>query len=140
MRELKFIAYDVKSGKLSEPFFVGWKQADFGDFKIDVCNCQCNVMQYTGKLDKNNNEIYDGHILKIPVKNHQHIYGEYEYRVVKWKNGSFAWILDGAYAWMSFSGAFGEDGNLMDYSSEPATDTVEIVGHIMTTPELLQEQ
>lgn len=68
MRELKFRAYDSATGKVSEPFDVkeSWGDylIDFEDYSTDGALDSIIWEQFTGLLDRNGKEIYEGDIVK----------------------------------------------------------------------------
>lgn len=66
MREIKFRAYDKKSQKMYQITDINFSDyvangVCFGDWKEFSIN---NLLQYTGLLDKNGTEIYEGEIIK----------------------------------------------------------------------------
>lgn len=68
MRTLKFRAYDSATGKVSEPFDVkeSWGDylIDFEDYSTDGALDSIIWEQFTGLLDRNGKEIYEGDIVK----------------------------------------------------------------------------
>lgn len=68
MRTLKFRAYDSATGKVSEPFDVkeSWGDylIDFDDYSTDGALDSIIWEQFTGLLDRNGKEIYEGDIVR----------------------------------------------------------------------------
>ncbi len=58
MRELKFRVYDKNLG-MSEPLFI----TDLGIMAMEGAVNLENIMQYTGSVDRNGKEIYEGDIV-----------------------------------------------------------------------------
>lgn len=70
-RVLKFRAYDSASGKVSEPFDVkeSWGDylIDFDDYSTDGALDSIIWEQFTGLLDRNGKEVYEGDIVKYKL-------------------------------------------------------------------------
>lgn len=119
MRTIKFRAWNTKGGW--EGKIIPWE--DLQDFHDDLWELLDNgnpydedvgkfeLMQFTGLLDKNGKEIYEGDILKNEVKNCK----------VEWSEMNLAWVGVGLMA-------FGMNGD----------GEYEIIGNIYENPELLK--
>jgi len=122
MREIKFRAVALESyGDYEDDFYI--KKGEIVDWEtiqgdrnywLDNENfgVKFNLMQYTGLLDKNGNEIYEGDIIKITLAD------RYINREVKFTNGSFK---------------FGKERIWLDLEEE----FKEIIGNIYENQELL---
>lgn len=111
MRELKFRAWDERTKEMvySKPM------PDFGFWKWVAYDSDTVSMQFTGLLDKNGKEIYEGDILKGTR------YGSECYEAVKWVCG-----YDGDH-WPVAGFAFELD----------ELAGTEVIGNIYENPELL---
>lgn len=90
MRTLKFRAYDSATGKVSEPFDVkerwGDYLIDFEDYSTDGALDSIIWEQFTGLLDRNGKEIYEGDIVSVRNKNRKN---EYDIGVVEFGKAAF---------------------------------------------------
>jgi uncharacterized phage protein (TIGR01671 family) len=122
MREIKFLAFDKSTGKVAEVieyrpnngsvWLAGYDyELSYGDY---------NLMQFTGLHDKNEKEIYEGFVLKIP----------------KLIDRGFGDGLDDYVTNVTF-----EDGSFMasDYL-RMVNDDCEVIGNIYENPELLENE
>lgn len=111
MRTIKFRAWDSLQGKMifSEPDIMNFFHKAFMD----------NVMQFTGLLDKNGKEIYEGDIL-----NQQDGW----YRIIEWDEGcgGFIGVAIGKDVYEKYWNNLGE-----------RDESAEIIGNIFENPELL---
>ena len=71
MRPIKFRAWDKENKQMSWPFTLydtpTWEAHDGGYTLLDEDFAQAPIMQFTGLLDKNGKEIYEGDLIKIPA-------------------------------------------------------------------------
>ncbi|HOH62097.1 MAG TPA: YopX family protein [Bacilli bacterium] len=93
-RQIKFRFWDKKNKSMSSNYniydlayegfpgpFVDENGDDNNDYEVDV-------MQFTGLLDKNGKEIYEGDILKCKYMNGYDSFG-YDEVIVEYRNGGF---------------------------------------------------
>jgi uncharacterized phage protein (TIGR01671 family) len=143
MREIKFRVWD-RVDYICSPFTLEDLQLKNVQFTSD-----CIVMQFTGLLDKNDVEIYEGDIVKF-----HYFYGsgglegfveaEHELTgVIEW--GAYGW---GVYAiegehWNGYTGYADGEGssNFMDLvamnESSIHEESFEVIGNIYQNPELI---
>jgi len=134
MREIKFRAWlkgfwgggEIYPAKMSEPFLItditDWCGiSKFKDFHLK----DCVIMQFTGLLDKNGKEIYEGDIL-LTNQVHKH--------EIVFSHGSFK-ALEMA---PMFSMRFG-DFYLHDISDFQDKITSEVIGNVWENPNLLTD-
>lgn len=122
MRTLKFRAYDSATGKVSEPFDVkeSWGDylIDFEDYSTDGALDSIIWEQFTGLLDRNGKEIYEGDI----VRYHSAILLGYAICVVTFYNCRWTLFQHDAPVWAI---------------SEGDSENIEVIGNIHENPELL---
>ena len=112
MREIKFRAWDKEMKKMFEIMELHWIGR-----KFEVAGCE--LMQFTGLLDKNGKEIYEGDILLSPFKNHYLV--EWDKEAVRFAFIGYGKILvKGHYPVWQFIKAY------------------EVIGNIYENPELLK--
>lgn len=121
-RKIKFRAYDSTTGKVSEPFDVkeSWGDylIDFDDYSTDGALDSIIWEQFTGLLDRNGKEIYEGDIVKYKL----------------YADSRLDYIDEVFYS--TISGAFmvGDEDNIRTLD---CLINVEVIGNIHENPELL---
>ena len=123
MREIKFRAWSKSLG-MSDPFYLKdcGEASDIGEFT--------DYMQFTGLLDKNGKEIYEGDIIKVT--------GEFAidyYGIVKWSQQEDDYTYH-----CGFMVDWQEEVKRRSHLSFWANHReIEIIGNIYENPELLKE-
>lgn len=115
MRKIKFRAWHSKYG-YSSPFGIGGHPEWNDGMTVSYFSSVCQFEQFTGLLDKNGKEIYEGDILKESVLLSEK--GETINSQVIWSNGRF--IANGTIGARSSANS-------------------EIIGNIHETPEILND-
>ena len=141
MRELKFRAWDKQNNKMTTVWSIGWKAWDSPDEVINYVEIQRDgtekvfdheviLMQFTGLLDKNGVEIYEGDVCK---------------RVFDYNDEENVFIFAVIWQPPTFRGKLIQETGF-NYFEWP-TDyfeghrvTVEVLGNIHETPKLLEKQ
>lgn len=124
-RVLKFRAYDSATGKVSEPFDVkeSWGDylIDFDDYSTDGALDSIIWEQFTGLLDRNGKEVYEGDIVKYKL----------------YADSRLDYIDEVFYS--TISGAFmvGDEDNIRTLD---CLINVEVIGNVHETPELLEDK
>ena len=132
MREFKFRAFDKKN---KEMFYASFKDIVsgigtelpnenshiFNYYKNEDYDREIIVMQWTGLLDKNGKEIYEGDIVRI----------KYPY------GGNFANTVGRVFYWQE-EGAF-YHGNSAGRPPKRMWEYSEVIGNIFENPELIKE-
>ncbi len=130
MREIKFRA--VYNGNISHPFKLG----DYPMFKdgttVSYWAEQCGIEQFTGLLDKNQKEIFEGDIVAIFYTNNEREGEIYSSEPVKW--GVFDIGCNGREYSFEVVGPYVSDEYL--YHKMIGSEVV-IIGNIHQNPELL---
>ena len=112
-REIKFRFYD-KTDKRMKYFGSIWNMPD-PSYDFD------DIQQFTGLLDKNGKEIFEGDIVKIA--------GHTDNDVVIFKDGAFC--IEG---WTNTLAEL-----MTDWSSNIDPTTIEVIGNVHENPELLKD-
>jgi len=112
-REIKFRFYD-KTDKRMKYFDSIWNMPD-PSYDFD------DIQQFTGLLDKNGKEIFEGDIVKIA--------GHTDNDVVIFKDGAFC--IEG---WTNTLAEL-----MTDWSSNVDPELIEVIGNVHENPELLKE-
>ncbi len=86
MREIKFRAWDKYKKFMYE---IG--RLDFPINSPDYENIE--IMQFTGLLDKNGKEIYEGDIIRVPKSVMDRIGGSILITFVQWSDTSATWMV-----------------------------------------------
>ena len=119
-RIIRFRAWDKKEKRF-------WSQEEmkkiggfYYNFGLDPDPEKFELVEFTGLKDRNNKEIYEGDILRIPTSNYDPSEGEspYELLEVIWNR----------------SGWYSAQYELADYENAG----IEIIGNIYSNPELLK--
>lgn len=126
-REIKFRAWDKRDSKMHEVFGLTNISVCYKENAkmpaYEVLSDEIQIMQYTGLLDKNGKEIYEGDIVQLFIGKHTH-----EKPIeVKWKQeiGSCGCCFEEFFG----NGFVITGGNCCEY---------EIIGNIYENPELLK--
>lgn len=112
-REIKFRFYD-KTDKRMKYFDSIWNMPD-PSYDFD------DIQQFTGLLDKNGKEIFEGDIVKIA--------GHTDNDVVIFKDGAFC--IEG---WTNTLAEL-----MTDWSSNVDPELIEVIGNVHENPELLKD-
>lgn len=96
--------------------------------KVGWVSKDCILMQYTGLLDKNGVEIYEGDILDFPDCSYSDGTGEYDDEISR---GVVEW--DNELAMYSLTNRMTVDMENFDWSES------EVIGNIYQNPELLKD-
>jgi uncharacterized phage protein (TIGR01671 family) len=105
--------------------------------------------QWTGLKDKNDKEIFEGDVLKVPVDINQEVHGNYSIHEVIIKKGIIitsylksekGQILPKGYTAGFLLDSYNFDNKTFLFNDNPSMDTnVEIIGNIYENPELLED-
>lgn len=132
MRTLKFRAYDSATGKVSEPFDVkeSWGDylIDFEDYSTDGALDSIIWEQFTGLLDRNGKEIYEGDIIRVFSTDEYEVSFEGIYRVY-FDN---RWLSYQMYKIQSSYSSIAEP-----FEPEMSAN-IEVIGNIHENPDLLE--
>lgn len=81
MRDIMFRAWDEKNKRMIQN--IGMFDLSDADEKLSIAELEeCPLMQYTGLVDKNGKETYEGDIVLVPYNNIGNI-------IVKFKDGMY---------------------------------------------------
>jgi uncharacterized phage protein (TIGR01671 family) len=127
MKIIKFRGWDNKSKKMGKCFSLDNASYEGFPFPFTDENGDCDtcadytVMQFTGLLDKNGKDIYDGDIIKWGFT------GE-NIGIIEWDNKNFEYCIT------LNKRLFESPNGLKDFWS----DRIEVIGNIYENPELLK--
>jgi uncharacterized phage protein (TIGR01671 family) len=126
MRPIKFRAWHKHNNGNGEPFMTepfnlyqltdGAITFEKGDFVTWLNSCE--LMQFTGLLDKSGKEIYEGDITKTPEGATGKVIWNSKFARFEWSDGANAWPLN-------------------DEKFNYGPDQDEVIGNIYENPELL---
>lgn len=88
----------------------------FYDIRHKECSYEPILMQYTGLLDRNGKEIYEGDVVEWQPKN-----GTKERAVVNWDNERTRFVCD-----------------VYGFNEREAKERIKIIGNVYENPDLLQ--
>lgn len=136
MREIKFRAWDnLKKEMIAEGYHVIGESTMFGEIdqwvqehrgktpSLEYFNHIIET-QFTGCIDKNGKEIYEGDIVKGGTDYTKYVNETYDVSVVEYANHGF-WIKDESFGW--------EGEGLWDWND------LEVIGNIYEHPHLLNK-
>ncbi len=130
-REIKFRAWDLANKKLIDDVHIAnnhWLNIFFRDSEDE--GCMLKMLQFTGLLDKNGKEIYEGDYLKV---NGSHILA------VEWCNGAFKYVETKSMIEMDFGdGWLHELAKFCRCSSDNKNIEVEVIGNTYENPEIIK--
>lgn len=145
MRVLKFRAWDKQQKKMivvphlsfgddgkALTIMIWHKTAEMYDRAL-VVGETAELMQFTGLLDKNGREVYEGDIVEI-----KGAYGGKQQVHVLWGKTTpmYEWMCAGTWLLSRFSN--GNEGPLYPYCQPSHGFEVSVIGNIYETPELLE--
>lgn len=135
-RIIKFRAWDKKNGMVSNPAFQVPSAGQVG--LNDLCVIVPNLMQFTGLLDKNGKEIYEGDIVKYMYLNTSPV-EERKSEVKLMGIGDVNRNIQAYYPFCySVSGNYREENREVTECFLTPADKSEIIGNIYENPELLK--
>lgn len=117
-REIKFRAWDKKNNKMLGVSEIGNLMFAYGENYDHITKYEADIMQFTGLLDKNGKEIYEGDIVNCNLPKADWTLEENKKFAVQWSD-----IL------LGFTN--GSHGFLYEYSD------FEVIGNIYENPELI---
>ncbi len=136
-REIKFRAKNINDRKLYYSEVTGnanfWKQIDDGIL--------LDPQQFTGLLDKQNKEIYEGDICRIDSSGAFPPYGEngVAIRKVEWWSGQFVFNAN-RYSYMKEDDYINFGWWVRSNDHQPKLKQIEVIGDIVSNPELLPKE
>ncbi|CAK0779066.1 conserved hypothetical protein [Azospirillaceae bacterium] len=153
MREIKFRAWDAENGRMVRPgnfeieesggHLVGWFQSSEDDDEERECQLKSNyeliLLQFTGLLDKNGKEIYEGDIVQ-DTRDWADRMTNKGVHLIRFGVGSEGEPADGTQPYIGW--CLGRDD---DYRYETTgftkyeADNFEVIGNIYENPELLEK-
>lgn len=126
-REIKFRACDKQEKKMYLPYLGGKITLDMNNFTF---NCRFELQQFTGLLDKNGKEIYEGDIVKF--RKHQSKDSKIRIGQIYFADGDIA-----QYRIKWFEDDFEKEKNYPSTTSLNLRE-IEIIGNIFENPELIK--
>lgn len=141
MRQFKFRAWDHKNKKMLYPIDIHNSHLDFitdsdGSLLLEeILNSlghteKYEIMQWTGLIDKNSKEIYDGDIVIYKSEDNWMGYPEEECEICWLDNHiSYGWVV-----------RHKKDAFVWSLTRNFASESLEIVGNIFENPELLSNE
>lgn len=121
MREIKFRVWDISKNEMYQVVTMEFNKAT-GEISFK----EYPIMQYTGLLDKNYKEIYEGDIVR--AKGHADIWNDNKY-----------FDHSGVIEWIDVDACFAvQTGHKEIFTIGRFDDGVKIIGNIYENPELLK--
>ena len=95
---------------------------------------ECEIMQFTGLLDKNSKDIYEGDIVKLT-----NLYGKTFIGQVQWGRLSSSMnTWDNGETWLLHFAAIDRDGPLYPYCQQNTGYDIAVIGNIHEHPDVLK--
>lgn len=151
MREIKFNAWDERN-KLMIKNIMSISSTGFPYFPYPIIPPYLKWLQFSGKRNKNNEEIYEGDLLNLiepKIKGQQSEFGivqvclgEYDDSEIEYGSSGIGWYVKGFHGYNRINGKtdkyfIGINGE-SDWSLDRCLEW-EIIGNIYENPEILKE-